>query len=152
MGERPKRVTAEWPDVARDAAPSPMGQQVPSGGSFGPEVARRAESRPSAPKRSKRGRLGWFPTPVRRIAKILIFLLVFEYLVIPQINGTRRTIDLLGRVNFWYLLAGIGLEAAAIVAYAQLTRAVLPRHKSPSLFTLLRIQLSTVAVSHVVPG
>jgi uncharacterized protein (TIRG00374 family) len=94
----------------------------------------------------------WLPKPARRLVKILLALLVVEFLVIPQIAGTRKAIDLLGRVNFVYLLAGIGFEAAAVLAYTQLTRAVLPKHGSPSRLTLLRIQLSTLSVSHVVPG
>jgi uncharacterized protein (TIRG00374 family) len=72
--------------------------------------------------------------------------------VIPQIAGTRKAINLLGKVNFGYLAAGIGLEAAAIFAYTQLTRAVLPPRGSPGRFTLFRIQMSTLAVSHAVPG
>jgi putative heme transporter len=101
-------------------------------------------------KREKRPR--WLPSPARRLGKLLIFLLVFEYLVIPQLAGTRKAVDLLGKVNLLYLLAGIGLEGAAIVAYTQLTRAVLPGEGSPGFFTLLRIQLSTLSVSHVIPA
>ena len=96
------------------------------------------------------------PKPVKRIAAWLAFALVVEYLVIPQIAGTRKAIHLLGRVNPLYLLAGFGLEAASIVAYGQLTRSVLPRrdpeHPSPSLWTIIRIQLATLGLSHTVPG
>jgi uncharacterized protein (TIRG00374 family) len=101
---------------------------------------------------SRRRRPRWLPKPVGRIVKILLFLLVIEYLVIPQIAGTSKALALLDEVNPFYLLAGVGLEAAAVVAYAQLTRAVLPPKGSPSLLTLLRIQLATLSVSHVVPG
>src|SRR5207302_8024191 len=38
------------------------------------------------------------------------------------------------------------------LAYACLTRAVLPSDERPALPTVLRMQLSTLAVSHVVPG
>src|SRR4029453_17616376 len=43
-------------------------------------------------------------------------------------------------------------EAAAIAAYARLTRNVLPRGSRPSLWTVLRIDLATLSVSHLVPG
>ncbi len=89
---------------------------------------------------------------LRRVFLGLLFLLVVEYLVLPQITGARRAAGLLAHVNVAYLFAGIGLEAAAIVAYAQLTRSIVSREHAPSLWTLLRIQLSTLSVSHVVPG
>jgi uncharacterized protein (TIRG00374 family) len=92
------------------------------------------------------------PRSIRRVVLALVLLLVLEYLVLPQIAGARRSLGLLADVNLRYLLAGLALEAASLVAYAQLTRGVLPRVGAPSRWTLLRIQLSTLAVSHVVPG
>ncbi|MDP9073470.1 MAG: flippase-like domain-containing protein, partial [Actinomycetota bacterium] len=94
----------------------------------------------------------WLPKPIRRVAKLLLAAFVIQYLVLPQVAGTRKAISVLGKVHLTYLLAGLGLEMAAIVAYAILTRTVLPRQRSPSVFNLLRVQLSTLAVSHVVPG
>src|SRR5438445_3457621 len=91
--------------------------------------------------------------PLRRLAYALILVLVVEYLVVPQLAGARRALVLLAEVKFRYIFLGIGLEAASIVAYALLTRGVLPRTaNAPSLWTLIRIQMSTLAVSHVVPG
>jgi uncharacterized protein (TIRG00374 family) len=98
------------------------------------------------------GRRRLIPRPVWRIARWLLLALVIEYLVLPQIAGTRKSIHLLGSVNPIYLLIGVGLEAAAIVAYAQLTRSVLPRRSDPGLGTILRIQLATLGLSHTVPG
>jgi hypothetical protein len=92
------------------------------------------------------------PRSVRRVVLALALFLVIEYLVLPQIAGARRSFGLLSDVNLRYVLAGLGLEAASLVAYAQLTRGVLPRTAAPRLWTLLRIQLSTLAVNHVVPG
>jgi uncharacterized protein (TIRG00374 family) len=94
----------------------------------------------------------WFPRPVRRITKILIFAFVVQFLVLPQISGTRKALKLLGHVHVTYLIAGVGFEMAAIVSYALLTRTVLPRQGSPTVFTLLRVQLSTLGFSHVAPG
>ena len=65
--------------------------------------------------------------------------------------GARKSIAALRRVNVAYLVAGVLLEAAALTAYALLTRAVLPQGVI-KLGRLLRIDLSAFATSHVVPG
>jgi uncharacterized protein (TIRG00374 family) len=72
--------------------------------------------------------------------------------VLPQLAGTRKALDLLGRVDVWWLVAGVALEIGALLAYSQLTRSLLPREDRVSLLTTGRITLSTLAVSHVVPG
>jgi uncharacterized protein (TIRG00374 family) len=122
--------------------------------SEGPERGT-AEAGPPEPasgskKKSKRRR--WVPTPVRRLIKLLLLVLVVEYLVLPQIAGSRKAVHLLGQVDPWYLLIGTALEAGAIIAYVQLTHAILPQKASPTRRSLLRIQLSTMSLSHVVPG
>ncbi|MGI9022868.1 MAG: lysylphosphatidylglycerol synthase transmembrane domain-containing protein [Acidimicrobiales bacterium] len=89
---------------------------------------------------------------IRRVVMFLLFLLVVDILVLPQLAGTREALRLLGQIEPAWVVAGIVLEGAAIVAYAQLTRSLLPRHTRPSLGTVLRIDLSTLGVSHVVPG
>jgi uncharacterized protein (TIRG00374 family) len=89
---------------------------------------------------------------VRRTLTVLLFFLVAEYLILPQIAGVRKSLSLLANANLGFILAGVLLEAAAIVAYAQLTRDVLPRHDRPGLWTVLRIDLATLSVSHLVPG
>ncbi|MGH9065750.1 MAG: lysylphosphatidylglycerol synthase transmembrane domain-containing protein, partial [Acidimicrobiales bacterium] len=86
----------------------------------------------------------------RGVAGFLVALVV-EYLVLPQLAGAHKDLHLISSINLWYALLGVVLEAAALVAYAALTRAVLPRG-SPSLPRLLRIDLSSLAVSHVLPG
>src|SRR3984957_3767003 len=80
-----------------------------------------------------------------------VVVLVAEYLVIPELAGARESIAALRRVNVAYLVAGVLLEAAALTAYALLTRAVLPQGVI-KLGRLLRIDLSAFATSHVVPG
>jgi uncharacterized protein (TIRG00374 family) len=160
--------SAEWPDpeasAGREAgrfatadpeatndAPTPSHDAIagavaaPSPGDGGAE---RHEGEPGRSGRRRR----WLPTPVRRIAKLLLVTLVIEYLVLPQIAGTRKAIHTLGRVDGWYLLIGVGLEAGSIVAYTQLTRAMLPSNGAPSRLALLRMQLATLSLSHVVPG
>src|SRR5207248_4698866 len=72
---------------------------------------------------------------LRRILYGLVFVLVVEYLVVPQLGGARRAAGLLAGVKFRYIFAGIGLEALSILSYARLTRSILPRSHAPSLWT-----------------
>jgi hypothetical protein len=88
---------------------------------------------------------------VRHAVTILALGLVIEYLVLPQLAGAGKSLHLISQLNFGYAAAGVVLEAAALLAYSQLTRAVLP-HGAPSRFTILRINMSTLAVSHVLPA
>lgn len=118
-----------------------------------PQTAPSEPPRDTGQGRERRSRWPrWLPKPVRRVAKVLLFVFIVEYLVLPQIAGTGKALKVLGRVDVRYLAAGLGLEMAAITAYAFLTRSVLPRDGSPRVPSLLRVQLSTLAVSHVVPG
>lgn len=145
-------MTADWTErpPADQARPPQVSE---SSDTWRPEAGRSSDPATQRPGwRRREGRRRWLPKPVGRVVKILLFLLVVEYLVIPQIAGTRKAVELLGKVNLVYLLAGVGLEVAAVVAYTQLTRTVLPPGGSPSRFSLLRIQTATLSVSHVVPG
>lgn len=92
------------------------------------------------------------PRSLRRVAAVLLALVVLEYLVLPQVAGARHSLHLLASVNVVDLVLGVLLEAAAIGAYAKLTQATLPATQSPPLSTLLRIDLSTMAASHIIPG
>jgi uncharacterized protein (TIRG00374 family) len=146
-------VFGTWWNVSAEplpaSAPDPASTADPGDESSEPSHQDKEES---SGWRTRRKRRRWLPTPVRRIGKLLLAALIIEYLVLPQINGTRNTIHKLSQVNGWYLLIGLALEAAAIFAYTELTRAILPPKGAPSRLTLLRIQLSTLAISHVVPG
>src|SRR3954467_5487496 len=93
----------------------------------------------------------WFRR-LRRIGGLLVFAIVVEYLVLPQLAGTRNALHLLGQDDLRWLLAGVALEMGAIVAYPQLTRSLLPAEHRVTLGTTARITLSTLAISHVVPG
>jgi len=77
--------------------------------------------------------------------------LILEYLVLPQLTGARKSLYLLGRINVAYVVAGVVLEAGALASYSQLTHTVL-RHEGPRRSRLLRINLSSLAVSHIMPG
>jgi uncharacterized protein (TIRG00374 family) len=110
------------------------------------EMAEEAEGTPNVGPRRRR---------VRRQVKWGIYavglFLILEYLVLPQLSGARRSLNLLGKINIAYVIAGVALEAAALVSYSQLTHTVL-RHEGPRRSRLLRINLSSLAVSHIMPG
>lgn len=89
---------------------------------------------------------------LRRTAGVAAMLLVLEYLVLPQVAGARKALHLLVHVNLALVGLAIALEAGSLLAYGQLTRVVLPRQSRPPLPTVMRIDLSTLAVTHVLPG
>jgi hypothetical protein len=89
---------------------------------------------------------------IRRIVTILVGAVLVEYLVVPQLAGARKAVSLLGQVQLGWLVAGAVLYAAAIASYAELTRTLLPAADRPPFRTVLRITLSTLGLSHVVPG
>jgi len=88
---------------------------------------------------------------VRWTISIFILFFVFEYLLLPELASARRSVSVLGHVNVAYLLLGVGLEVLALVAYAELTHTVLSP-EAPSRSRLLRVNMASLAVSHVVPG
>ncbi len=105
---------------------------------------------PPAPKR--RGLRSVLPAPIWHVGRLLILALIVEYLVVPQLAGPRKVAHLVTQVNPLLLLAGVGLEAGALLCYAQLTRTVLPAQRSLSLGTVIRIQMATLSISHCAPG
>jgi putative heme transporter len=80
---------------------------------------------------------------------ILFFLL--EYLVLPEIAAARKDLHVLGQVNAVSLVIAVLLEAAALLTYAELSRTVL-EPDAPSRSVQLRINMSSLALSHIVPG
>jgi putative heme transporter len=91
-------------------------------------------------------------TPVRRLVQLLLVAFVVIHFVLPQIAGARRTLSLLAGVDLRLIALGVVLEAASILSYTNLTRAMMPPGKAPPFHITLRIQLSTLSLSHVVPG
>ncbi|MDE0803516.1 MAG: lysylphosphatidylglycerol synthase transmembrane domain-containing protein [Acidimicrobiales bacterium] len=86
------------------------------------------------------------------MARALLFAGVFHFLVLPQIGGTRKALGLLGGLDPLFLVGAVALEVLALLAYAQLTRSLLPPTQRPRLWRMFRIVLSSLAVNHVVPG
>ena len=90
--------------------------------------------------------------PLRRGALIFIILLIIEYLVVPELTGASKDLYLLGRVNVYWMAAGVILEALSLFCYGLLTRALLKPEGRPSLSRLFRIDLAAAAVAHVIPA
>jgi uncharacterized protein (TIRG00374 family) len=88
---------------------------------------------------------------LRGSIELLVFLLVFVYFGLPAITNARNALNKLTQVRAELLLVGVVLQLLSLLAYAQLTRAALP-HGSVSIGTLFRIQLTTKAITNVVPG
>jgi uncharacterized protein (TIRG00374 family) len=82
---------------------------------------------------------------------IFVVLLVLFYLVLPRLTGAKSALHDIGHVNIAYLAGGVLLEIASLLAYAQLTRTVLPT-RAPSRPRILQINMSTLSLSHVMPG
>jgi len=90
--------------------------------------------------------------PLRRLAILLVLALIVEYLVIPELVGASKDLYLLGRLNVWWMIAGLILEGLSLFCYALLNRVLLPPEGRPSLSRLFRIDLSAAAVAHVIPA
>jgi uncharacterized protein (TIRG00374 family) len=110
------------------------------------------EGRPAGRWRLWRPWLSLLAKPARRVALVLILLLVIEYLVIPTLVGASKNLYLLGRVSAWWVVAGTVIEGVSLFCYAVLTKVLLPPGPKPSLWTLFRIDLSAAAVAHVIPA
>jgi uncharacterized protein (TIRG00374 family) len=107
------------------------------------------ESPPSDERRRSRRTVA--QRTLRGTLKTIVFLAVFIYFGIPAITNARDALDRLSTVEPALLGLGLVLELASLVAYAMLTRAALPP-RSVRLPVLFRIQLTTRAVTNVVPG
>lgn len=84
------------------------------------------------------------------VGLVLAFLFVF-YLALPLLASHREDLTALGHIHPAYLILGTVLEIGALAAYTQLTHAVLPEN-GPRRLRLFRINMSTLALSHVSPG
>ena len=89
---------------------------------------------------------------IARTFKVLATLAVV-YFIILNIPGLRNAVDQLDEVQPGLLLLGLALEMLALFFYSVMTREALgvPGHHF-SVWRLFRIQLSTRALSSLVPG
>lgn len=91
--------------------------------------------------------------PLRLTLKVAAFALIVWFFVLPLIPGMRKAAGDLRTVNPWLLVAGLALQVAALFCYSLLTNAALgDSSHAVSRLRLFRIQLSTKALSSIVPG
>jgi len=91
------------------------------------------------------------PRQIRILLSGGIVIFVLEYLVVPQFSLARNHLRLLRHVNPLLIILAVVLEIAAIYAYGELTRTVFTPF-SPRRRDVMRVNLSGLAISHVIPG
>ena len=91
--------------------------------------------------------------PVRLTIKALLLVIVAVFLLPPVASGFRDAWDTISDVNPALLGLGFALQLISLFCYSLLTRATLGSagHRL-SMARIFRIQLSTKALSNVVPG
>ncbi|MHB8438827.1 MAG: lysylphosphatidylglycerol synthase transmembrane domain-containing protein [Acidimicrobiales bacterium] len=102
-------------------------------------------------EQARPGRRRRVPKSVRFGISMLLVAIVLYVVLPPEVAGVRGALHLLAEVNIAYLLLGFGLEVLSLIAYARLTHTVLSPG-APPFGRLFRINMSSLAVSHVVPG
>lgn len=93
----------------------------------------------------------WKSPPVRWAVAIIVLFFIAEYLLLPDIASLKKSFHDLETVNVALAIVAIGLEVVSLLAYAELTHTVLSPG-SPRRFELFRINMSSLAVSHIMPG
>ena len=104
-----------------------------------------------AEKPPRRFHLPKVPREIRWAISIVVLIFVVELVVLPDIANVRKSVSLLGRVNFAYLFLAVALEVAALLSYAELSRAVL-NPNAPGRWRMFRINMASLSISHVLPG
>jgi uncharacterized protein (TIRG00374 family) len=100
------------------------------------------------------GRTGWWRILKRwgrPALRLLIVAAVIEFGLLPQIAGARKSLHLLSDISPGWLVVGVLAEGASLLAYGRLTQVTLDAPNVP-FRQLMRVDLSTLAVSHVVPA
>lgn len=86
-----------------------------------------------------------------RVVQLVVFVAAVHWLVVPRLDDTGEMVVRLDEVS--PLLVGLGalLGVAALVAYAQVTRLLLPRSSRPGLRRAFGVVVSSVGVNRVAP-
>jgi hypothetical protein len=118
---------------------------------------RAAEPRPRRDGRSTGGAKGagrlqvaW--TWLRRVGLFAVTVAVFEYVVLPKLLSARGDLHLFLDASPLLLLLGVAFEVSSLLAYTALTRLVLQAHVRLRFADQLRIDLTGLGASHIVPG
>jgi uncharacterized protein (TIRG00374 family) len=136
------------PDATSATVPADDGEHRPAavGGPGGP-AKRNGNGRANGATRVS-------PTARRRVKRtvqVIVAAFAINYLVLPQLARLGDAIHQLTSIRSSFLVLGLALQLASIVAYSQLTREALPPG-SISLPLMVRIQFATRALANIVPG
>ena len=83
--------------------------------------------------------------------RLLIVAAVVEFALLPQIAGARNAIHQLSGISPVWVIVGVAAQILSLLAYARLTQVALDT-PGVGYGQLLRVDLATLAVSHVVPA
>lgn len=105
---------------------------------------------PELPKRGDQPKKGF--RPLRLLVRLVLVALI-AYFLIPLLPRFREAAERIQDVEPTLIVAGFALQVGALFAYSLLTRATLGEAAKPlSKARVFRIQLSTKALTNVVPG
>jgi uncharacterized protein (TIRG00374 family) len=93
-------------------------------------------------------RWGW----IRRIGLLVLSVALVEYLAVPQLMKARSELRLFTDASPWMLVLALALEAASLLAYTCLTQTILRADAQLRFFEQLRIDLTGLGASHLLPG
>jgi uncharacterized membrane protein YbhN (UPF0104 family) len=93
-------------------------------------------------------RWGW----IRRIGLLVLTVALVEYLAVPQLLEARSELGLFSNTSPWLLMLAFTLEVASLLAYTCLTLTILSADVRPPFFEQLRIDLTGLGASHLLPG
>ena len=83
--------------------------------------------------------------------RLLIVVAVVEFFLVPQVAGARNDLHKLGGISPLWLSVGVLSQVLSLLAYARLSQITVDA-PGVGFRQLLRIDLATLAVSHVVPA
>lgn len=146
-------VLPEWVEEVPGCEHASRFSRVPSLGGRGPERAARWSAPAPALTPGTRRRKRRIPKPIRRLVGLLVAFVLLYFLVLPKISQQKGKLNLLTHINLLYVALSLGLETASLLAYAMLTRAILCQFgKPPRLRRLIQVDMSTLALTRVLPG
>ena len=92
------------------------------------------------------------PSWVRIVVGSVLAVAALEYGVLPFVVTARHDLEVVGDVAVPLLCAALLLEVGAVLSYTLMTQAVLPRGDRLGFGTQLRIDVTGLGASHVLPG
>jgi uncharacterized membrane protein YbhN (UPF0104 family) len=93
-------------------------------------------------------RWGW----VRRIGLLVLTVGLVEYLAVPQLLKARSELSLFTDASPWLLMLALALETGSLLAYTSLTQTIMSGDVRLPFFEQLRIDLTGLGASHLLPG